>query len=327
MPDPLLISDCRAMGLVDDHARIPWLCVPRVDQPAVCAALLDPDRGGVLEPLMPGAEPAGQRHLEGTLVVQTDLRNDQGLVQVTDCVLIPPRGPVSASDPGVLIRQLHVLEGEVDAGFRIDLRYGFGRHLPRWLREGRKTRGYGPGITVEFQSEIPLRPSPLGLVGQARLPAGQRRLMALRWQDPKGVGTDLRKMIDDTAAWWRAWSAQAGGDPRAPVLRGLTYHPTGAVVRSATTSLGDPPADGRLCWLTDQRAAAAAYRSMGLEHEAGRVEAWIARAGEGPEVRGLGGEAPPAEMLMDHLARPVHVGAPSGEAAGNLPYLPALLAG
>ncbi len=325
MADPLLISDGRAMALVDDRARIGWLVVPRVDQPAVCSGLLDP-RGGSLEVVVEGAEPAGQRYQEGTLVAETDLRTPAGLVRVIDCVFIPPRGPVAAAEPGVFIRQVVVLEGEVEVGLRVDMRYGFGKHLPRWLREGRKTRGYGPGITVELQSEVPLRPSPGGMVGITRLPAGQRRILALRWQDPKGVGTDLRKMSEDTAAWWRAWSAPAGGDPTAVVLKGLTYHPTGGVVRSATTSLGDPPADGRLCWIADQEAAVAAYRRMGLEADADRVQAWLDAAGEGGPVRGLAGEPPQEESVLDHLARPVHVGAPSGDAQGNLPYLPDLLA-
>ena len=49
MAEPLLISDGRAMGLVDDRARLSWLVAPRIDQPSIVSGLIDPERGGGIE--------------------------------------------------------------------------------------------------------------------------------------------------------------------------------------------------------------------------------------------------------------------------------------
>ena len=69
MSEPLLISDGRAMGLVDDKARLSWLVAPRIDQPSIISGLIDEERGGGVEVVFPDSEPVGQRYREGTLVV------------------------------------------------------------------------------------------------------------------------------------------------------------------------------------------------------------------------------------------------------------------
>jgi hypothetical protein len=66
---------------------------------------------------------------------------------------------------------------------------------------------------------------------------------------------------------------------------------------------------------------------MGHAAEAERLEAWVERAGDGGPVRGLGAEEPPPATTITHLARPVAVGRPEGDARGNVPYAPDLLAG
>jgi hypothetical protein len=322
---PLLLSDCRSSALVDEAGAVSWLCAPRFDQPAIFAGVLDP-RGGALETIVEGGEPAEQGYVEGTMLVQTDIRGPDGLVRVTDCLTLGPRGPVAADEPGELVRLLTVMEGSAWVGVRIGVRYGFGMSPARWAREGRRTRAHGPGPTLELDTDLPVRPLGPDLGGGTRLDAGQVRFVSLRWQDPLGVGENVRGRVDDTAAWWRTWGERASGRREALLLRALLHGPTGALVRSATTSLAEPSADGRLCFVEDQIAAAAAFRAMGHEGEAAGIEAWLTSAGEGGPVRGLGGEEARAEMLLDHLSRPVAVGAPTGDAAGNVPFAPDLLA-
>jgi hypothetical protein len=327
MGSPLLISDCRSTALVDERGDVTWLCAPRMDQAAVFAALLDPDRGGALELLMAGgAETVGHRHVEGALVAETTRRApDGGVVRVTDALLMDPRGPGADADPGGLVRRIEVLEGVADVGVRVGLRFGYGLNPPRWVRDGRATRAVGPGPAIELQSEIPVRPSGPDVAGAVRLEAGSVRMVALRWQDPKGLGTDLRAMLDGTIAWWRAWGAPAGGDPAALELMGLMHAPTGGLMRSATTSLGATAEDGRVVVLDDVARAESAFRARGLGAAADRLAAWRARAGDGPPVRALSGGPVPEEQTLDHLGRRVAVGAPAGDARGNLPYAPDLI--
>ena len=322
----LLISDCRSTGLIDEDATLSWLCAPRFDAAAVFASALDADRGGHFSVLVEGGEPAGQRYIEGTLVVETDIRGPRGLVRVTDCLVIGPRGPGANHDTGELIRQIRVMEGNARVGVRVAARYGFGTNASRWIREGRRTRLPGPGVPIDLDTDLPIRPDGPDLIATLDLAKDQVRVIALRWQDAVGLGTDQRGKAADTQKWWQGWTSAHGASPEALQLKGLTYAPTGGVIRAATTSLGDPAADGRLCWLEDQTRALTAYRAMGATEEAGRLETWIAGVAESASpVRGLGGEVAPAEQGLDHLARPLRTGVPEGDASGNVPYAPALL--
>ncbi len=316
------------MGLVDERATVSWLVAPRIDQPTIISGLVDPERGGGVELVFPDSEPVSHAHREGTLIVETELESPKGRVQVIDCLMVPPRGPVQAAYPGAFIRQVVVLEGEVELGLVTRLRYAYGRNAPRWRGEGRKIIGYGPGLTIEIQSEIPVRPYGVDLGGTTTLPKGERRVMALRWQDPQAKGTDLRRTVEETALFWRAWGADCDHDMRAVMLKGMMYHPTGAMVRAVTTSYGDgPKADGRLAWMEDQERAVQAFRDLGYPREAEYVQAWIDAAGPGGPVRDLSGQEPPAEAQVDDIDAEIMVGMPPGDARGNIPYLPDILAG
>lgn len=313
------------MGLVDENATLTWLVAPRIDQPTIISRLADAERGGGVELVFPDSEPVQQIHRPGTLVVETDLRSPRGLVRVIDCLMVPARGPVQAAHPGAFIRQVVVLEGEVEIGLVTRLRYAHGRNAPRWRSEGRSIIGYGPGLTIELQSEIRVRPYGVDLGGTTVLPAGERRILALRWQDPSGKGTDLRRTVEETALFWRTWSRDCDHDQRAVMLKGMMYHPTGAMVRSVTTSVGDVPADGRLAWMDDQERAVRTFRNLGYESEADYVQQWIDRAGPGGPVRDMSGQEAAGEARVDDISAHIMVGAPKGDARGNVPYLPDLL--
>ncbi len=314
------------MGLVDERASLTWLVAPRIDQPTMISGLIDRERGGGIDVVFPDSEPVSHRHREGTLIVETELESPTGRVVVTDCLATPARGPVQAAHPGMFVRQLHIIEGEVEIGLVVRLRYAYGRNPPNWRSEGRKIIGYGPGLTVELQSEIPPRGYGVDLGGSTTLAAGERRVMALRWQDPTNQGTDLRRTIEDTALFWRAWGADCDHDMRAVMLKGMMYHPTGAMVRAATTSYGDgPKADGRLVWMDDQERAVRTFRGLGYDREADYVQQWIDRAGPGGPVRDLSGQDPAPQARVGEINVEVMVGMPPGDAAGNIPYLPDLL--
>ena len=71
--------------------------------------------------------------------------------------------------------------------------------------------------------------------------------------------------------------------------------------------------------------AAAAFRELGYDAEAEYIEKWIERAGDGGPIRDLSGGEPPAEAKVDDIDADIVVGAPPGDARGNIPYLPDLL--
>lgn len=321
----LALSDCRSGAIVAPDATIGWLCAPRLEQAALLADLLDPDRGGRIATIVDGGTPAGQQYAPGTLVAETDIQGPTGLVRITDCLVMDPRGPRPEDEPGELIRQIRVVEGTARVTVHIAVRYGFGQTPARWTRDGRRTRSLGPGVPLDLDTDVQVRPYGPDLAGAVDLTEGQVRIIALRWNDAKGIGSDVRGRVAQTEAWWRGWGEAHDARVEALLLRGLTFAPTGGVVRSLTSSLGDAPADGRLCWMRDQERALAAYEAMGAAAEARHLTGWIERAGTGDGVRDLAGLPAPGEQIATHLARPLHTGAPAGDAMGNLPYAPALL--
>src|SRR3954471_6642089 len=80
-----LLADCTSAALVDRAGSIDWLCLPRYDSPAVFSRLLDPTAGHwSITPT--SAFTVERRYLPGSLVIETTLRTDSGVVKLTDAL-------------------------------------------------------------------------------------------------------------------------------------------------------------------------------------------------------------------------------------------------
>jgi GH15 family glucan-1,4-alpha-glucosidase len=144
-------------------------------------------------------------------------------------------------------------------------------------------------------------------------------------------------MFDGTVAYWRRWLSQSGYRGRwremvnrsALTLKLLTYHPTGAIVASPTTSLpeqlgGPRNWDYRYTWIRDAAFSLYALLRLGFTEEAQAFMGWLTdrfREGkqrdvvEGPLqiMYGIDGRAQLEEIELDHLegyrgSAPVRIG-------------------
>ena len=93
-PAPLgrhgLIGDGSTAALVGADGAIEWLCMPRFDSPSVCAALLDPERGGSFRISPVGRYESRQAYDDATNVLQTLFHQpDRGIAVVRTNT--PPR--------------------------------------------------------------------------------------------------------------------------------------------------------------------------------------------------------------------------------------------
>src|SRR5438132_5385198 len=79
-----IIGDCRAAALVSKYGSIDWLCWPRIDSPAIFAALLDQQRGGYWQVSPSEKYGVSRRYLEDSNVLETQFRTANGVVCVTD---------------------------------------------------------------------------------------------------------------------------------------------------------------------------------------------------------------------------------------------------
>src|SRR4051812_3235132 len=115
--DYALLSDCHSAALVGRDGSIDWLCLPRFDNPALFARILDPNAGHWQIAPRDGGYEADRRYLPGTLVAETNFRTPTGSVRVTDamCFAEGQRGhAVGRRAPHELLRLVEGLEGEVE---------------------------------------------------------------------------------------------------------------------------------------------------------------------------------------------------------------------
>lgn len=142
-----MLGDAETAALVSKSGSIDWLCLPRFDSPACCAALLGTREHGRWS-IIPDGEitRTEHRYRPDTLILETDITVSAGTIRLTDFMPIRNRYPA-------LIRIVTGLSGSVptrlDACFRFD--YG---NMPPWVFRNRRwrfdTRRAGPGVSSRY---------------------------------------------------------------------------------------------------------------------------------------------------------------------------------
>jgi len=339
------LSDCHTSALVSFDGAVEWLCLPRFDSPSVFAALLDRGAGRLtLRP--PGVVvPISRRYRPGTLVIETTWVTNTGWLVVNDALSIASWDP-SASTPIVshesdhsLLRSITCIDGEVDVEMECLPRFDYGRGAATWS-EGEEmagelvARGAG-GPKLELRTDLHLEAGEDAVRGRIHLRDGERAFCALSWGEGGLSGPadaeEARERIAATEEFWRLW-LRHGEFPDHPwrihlqrsalVLKGLTYHPTGAIVAAPTTSLPEAPGgernwDYRYTWIRDSTFSLWALHTLGFDQEARDFMQFIlAVCRDHPELQimyGIGHERELTESTLDHLsgyggARPVRIG-------------------
>src|SRR5262249_15399171 len=142
---------------------------------------------------------------------------------------------------------------------------------------------------------------------------------------------DPARAIEETATFWRRWSARASGSAafrevaiRSLItLKALTFAPTGGIIAAPTTSLperigGVRNWDYRYCWVRDATFTLYALMLAGYREEACAWRDWLLRAVAGDPARlqilyGVSGERRLIESEVDWLpgyegSMPVRIG-------------------
>ena len=272
-----MLSDQRTAALVTPQAQINWLCVPRIDSPAIFAALLGGPEAGhfSIKPLDDDSytEPT-QTYLEGTLVLQTSWPT----LNVTDYLDCADGRPHQAAGRTDLIRQIEgngrvqvVFAPRLDFGrvpTRIEIRDGSLEVIGAadllimrsadvdWLIEDHGmhqsavaeidlARGpvtlqlrYGP----ESTGPVSTGPVSTGPVSTGPVSTGPASTGPASPQPARPTEPERREL---TARFWRDWADGLRLPEVEPemvrrsalTLKALCYGPTGAILAAATTSL------------------------------------------------------------------------------------------
>ena len=285
-----MLSDLRAIALVTPGARVVWMCLPRIDSPALFAELVGGPAAGrfaISDPA--GAAPLAQEYDDHSLTLVTRFAGFT-VTDYLDCSGGRWRQRAGRSD---LVR---VIEGTGRARIEFAPRLDFGRVQTRLcVREG--------GLEVEDTHDpIVLRGSDLLIwelldegphqtaVTEVQLRAGEPLALELRY----GTG-DLRPSVmpearrrEETERLFGEW-ARGLTLPQnyrekvrrsALTIKALTHGPTGAILAAGTTSLPEHVGgvrnwDYRYCWLRDATMGASSLVSLGSTAEALALLDWI----------------------------------------------------
>jgi GH15 family glucan-1,4-alpha-glucosidase len=339
-----LLGDCRATALVAADGSIDWFAAPRLETAPVCAAILDPGRGGSFT-ISPTVEhTTSQRYLPGTMVLETTMRCADSVVRVTDSLNRSATGPLPWVE---LARRIEVTGDPVP--MRWAVRPGHRLHTDRaWLQWRDQTPILHAGqvmlgVVADGTGTPRVDQGPSGAVvaGEFTARAGERALLAVTAVEgeplPLPPAADVDERIDRTAELWRQWTDRIDFDGPHPdlvrrsalTLKVLTVAPADGMAAAATTSLperigGQRNFDYRFGWVRDASFAIDAQARLGLLEEVHGSLSWLMRAVRrtAPEVRSMytlegqpaSAEMSSAEQLPGYRGSlPVHLGNSAAE--------------
>ncbi len=330
-----ILSDQRSLALVTPGAKIVWLCLPRIDSPALFAELLGGPAAGffAVEPEN-GAAPTVQSYLEDSLLLRTSW---PGLA-VTDYLDCSGGRAYQRAGRSDLVR---VLEGRGRVRVTFAPRPDFGR-VPATLelREG--------GVEITSTSEPCVLSAPgvewtieqSGPHQTARASVDLESLGGAVTLELRFGAANLKPSIvpepqrrAQTNRHWSGWAGALRVPPalRAPLVRSaltikaLCNGSGGAIAAAGTTSLPEQLGgvrnwDYRFCWPRDAAMAATALLRLGNTGHAMKLVEWLTSIVdrlESPDrlrpiyaVRGeeLGSEAEIGSLDGYAGSRPVRIG-------------------
>ncbi|HHV22307.1 MAG TPA: glycoside hydrolase family 15 protein [Propionibacterium sp.] len=331
--DYALLADMRTTALVSRGGSIDWLCLPRMDSPAVfCALLGTPDHGRWGLTIADG-HVVERRYRGDSFVLETTWESPTGTARVLD--LLP-----SGAEEVDLMRVVECTAGEIVVEQDLRLRLNYGRVVP-WIR--REPQGLvvmagpvgilltGPDLDPECGPHGAHRPC---LTSRTPLREGGQLDWQMLWFPSHH---DLPQPSHPTAAigatqhFWAQWSDDLRIRGRyaqqvrrsLQVLRALTNSATGGIVAAPTTSLpekfgGERNWDYRFTWLRDASFTIEVLVEHGSADKAVHWRNWLLRAVAGDVSQlqimyGIAGERDLPEAELDHLpgyaeSRPVRIG-------------------
>jgi GH15 family glucan-1,4-alpha-glucosidase len=339
--DYALIGDCHSVALVSRTGSIDWACPRRFDAGSCFGRLLDWRHGGHCS-ITPTqlSEPPVRSYVDGTLVLATTFRTNDGECVLYDCCTMRRGG---AGNPRrEMLRIVEGVRGRVELRLHFAARFDYG-DVKAWIRHhGRglySAIGGDDALVVSSDIELSLVDNH-DLEAVFTVGAGERVRLSLAAADPAAIDPspddppspdELDKRLEETIKWWQRWRKQGRLDGpygqaalrSAVVLKALTNAPTGAVVAAATTSLPEAIGHGRnwdyrYSWVRDAQFTVRSLRELGFEKEADGFRRFVERSAAGSAenlqiMYGPGGERRLVELELPQLegykrSAPVRVG-------------------
>ena len=329
--DYAFISNMRTGAIVSRDGSIDWLCVPRFDSGACCAALLGKRENGYWS-VSPTSSPESitRSYRGNTMVLETLYRTAEGEVALIDFVALAGE----REDVVNVVRIVEGRSGRVPMRMSAKLRFDYGRVKPssRCEKYGGRMVAGPDALQLHAPMELKLEDDTFG--ADFEIDDGERVALVLcrgdSWRDaPEPV--DAQEALEQAEEFWGEWSSRytATHPWRDAALRSLltlkalTDDRTGGVVGAATMGLPEIPGgqknyDYRYTWVRDATFTVYAMTRSGYLDEARMWRDWLMRtAAHDPEhlqpVYTVDGGQRISQETIDHLdgyrdSRPVLVG-------------------
>lgn len=328
-----VLGDGRTAALVAADGRLDWWPVPDLDAPPICAALLDPDRGGHV--LMAPDEPfeVARRYLEGTNVLEATYTTGSGEVRVTQALNSGSAGRLPWTE---LALRVEGTRGSVPMRWELVPGDRFGRANP-WVHV---RRGVPLAVVQDQTAAVVTERAGAVTVGAGRVEGrfvtevGRRSIVGIVVSDDQPVFLPDARAVDErldrSVASWERWSGllavqcpwEGAVRRSALALKTLLAEDSGAIAAAATTSLpegvgGEKNWDYRYAWVRDSSFTLDALINLGLHEEVHGAVTWILDAlrRNGPDLHvfyTLGGELADGQRELDipgyRHSRPVRAG-------------------
>ncbi len=331
-----LLGDLRASALVAQDGAIDWLALPAMDSAPVCAALLDPARGGSIDLAPSVPYEVTRRYLPETMVLETTFTTADGILRITDALTFGALGTLPWAE---LARIVDVEDGEVPVAWEVRPGHCLSAGKSPWAHVSQATPmllvgDYRLAVVCDGLGEPAVTSD--RIAGRAVLTGGQPGLLAVIGTETEPVhvpsAEEIRGRVERTIETWRHWARLITYHGRwedlvlrsALVLKALTLKATGAIAAAATTSLPEQPGgqrnfDYRYAWIRDSSFALDAMSRLGLSEELHAGLSWLLHAvsHDAPTLRvfyALSGEPVSSEMTeVDNVpgyrdSLPVNVG-------------------
>jgi GH15 family glucan-1,4-alpha-glucosidase len=324
-----LIGNCAYQALIDERARVQWLCWPRFDSSFVFGGLLDGDRGGEFS-ITPIDEEftTEQTYLPNTNIVRTHFHSPRGEFEVID---FAPRFIQfeRSFKPTMLVRRIRRLGGNPTISVRCRPVYEHGQLEPRLFVASNHIQWLLPGAQLRLTSNASLT-----YISEGRPFALERDLyLVMTWGAPleAPLAETCESFLGRTRRYWETWVKHATipEDYQEEVIRSALalklhqFEDTGAITAASTTSIPEYPGSGRnwdyrYCWLRDTCFTIGALRRLGHFEELEHFVSYLHNIAESSPDRlqpvyGISGESDLTERILPHLdgyqgSGPVRVG-------------------
>jgi GH15 family glucan-1,4-alpha-glucosidase len=272
-----IIGNCAFCGLIDEHAEMVWMCLPRFDgDPVFCALLQSGDRSeqGYFGIDMADFASSEQRYERNTAILVTTLHDKHGAeLEITD---FAPRFKYLGRmfRPTTLIRRIRPLRGLPRITLRLRPSGDYGARRPDTTSGSNHIRYLLPGQVLRLTTNA----STTALLDETAFLVDREIDLILGPDEslPRPVEEVAREFHAETSSYWREWVRylslplewQEAVIRSAITLKLSTFEDTGAVIAAATTSIPESASsqrnwDYRYCWLRDSYFVVNALNRLG----------------------------------------------------------------